>query len=266
MSGERRHPISPRSAAAVGVDTPRAAPAVGQYLDVLLREATEAPVVAPPAARSKTQIPVPAPAPAPATPVAEAAARTIVETAPPSASPAPESLSESPAKPVADGPPGWAAQIFQALEFDLGELRLVVPLVGLRRILPWRREIRRLPGSPPWLLGLYEQGEERVRVCDLARVIDSRRNLDALPADAGHLLILDGADWACPCTALGGVRWVEPEQVKWGDAGNSPPWRRGALRDGLRSLVDPHALCRLLQRRAAGQRGGASGVPPAADI
>jgi len=279
MSGARRRPAAPRAVPQLDLDRPQAAPVVDQYLDVLLREATEAPL-APPAAGSlsrgpdpiqpPTPAPAPAPAPAampvPAPAVAGSDAPAAVGIAPPSASPAPAARCDAPAGPLLDAPHAWAAQPFQALEFDLGELRLAVPLVGLRRILSWRGEIRRLPGSPPWLLGLYERDDERVRVCDLARVIDFRRKIDASPASGGHLLILDGSDWACWCTALGEVRRVEPEQVEWGEAGASPPWRCGAVRDGLRSLVDPVALGRLLQQRGSGRRGSASGAPSAADI
>ena len=70
------------------------------------------------------------------------------------------------------GPPEWSRPTFQALLFEVGALRLAVPLVKLHSVVNLKdEEITPMPNQPDWYLGLMRYRDRNVRVVDTATMV-----------------------------------------------------------------------------------------------
>lgn len=197
---------------------PAARDALQGYLDGLLREAAPGP--APPAAPQAGAARAPAPAAAPERPSGE--------------------------------PPEWARGGFQALLFNVGPLRLAVPLVRLHGVLPWPEAISAVPGQPAWSLGLMRHRERNVRVVDTASLVGAPGGAGQRAAPANVLIVGDGG-WGLAADAIGDVLRLEPGEVKWRSAQGRRPWLAGTLLERLCALLDTDAFAGML---AAGPVAG----------
>lgn len=208
---------------------PAARDALQGYLDGLLREAT-------PAAPRRE-----APPPATAQPAA------------------PEGAVEALPGRAAGGPPEWAQEGFQALLFNVGPLRLAVPLVRLHGVLPWPETIAAMPGQPSWSLGLMRHRERNVRVVDTASLVGVPTGAGQRPPPANVLIVGDGG-WGLAADAIGEVLRLEPTEVKWRSAQGRRPWLAGTLLERLCALLDTDAFAGMLATGpTAGQASARNG-------
>ena len=214
---------------------PTAQDALQGYLDSLLREATRAPVLR---AVPERGAPQPAAAAAPA----------------PAAVPAREGAAVDDATPgrAAGSPPDWARDGFQALLFNVGSLRLAVPLVRLHGVLPWPEAIAAMPGQPSWSLGLMRHRDRNVRVVDTATLVGVPGDGGQRPVPSNVLIVGDG-EWALAADSISDVLHLEPGEVKWRSAQGRRPWLAGTLLERLCALMDTDAFAGML---AAGRNGG----------
>ncbi|KAB7627159.1 chemotaxis protein CheW [Alkalilimnicola sp. S0819] len=242
--------------------------AVLSYLDGLLREipedyadepapsttAPEKPPEAPPAPPVLREVgretvlrpasDVEVPAAEPLTPLQAEAPPAVEEPpAPPAAAIEPETAPEA----VEERPhPTWAEPDFQALLFQVGGLRLAVPLVKLHSVVPWSEEIRAMPNQPEWCHGLFRYRERNVRVVDTAELV--------LPADKRegvedkHILIVGDGRWGLACTSIGQVVRLGPDEVKWRQQRGKRAWLAGTVLGHLCALMDTEAFADMLGR------------------
>ncbi|MBI44505.1 chemotaxis protein CheW [uncultured Marinobacter sp.] len=226
------------------------AEAIASYLDELLHSATDAArqedtrsepdPVTPVAEEPAPPVPAPVVAPAPV-----AAPEPVLEAAP--APPAPETLADAgtPAPPTR---PDWSQQPFECLLFTVAGLQLAVPLVLLGAIHRIEEEIRAIPGSPRWYMGIRPDTEHNLRVVDTAEWIMAGR----VPANARDnyrfVIRLDDSDWGLACDEVAQSFTLRPEQVRWRSARSKRPWLAGTVIDHMCALIDVRTMADLLAR------------------
>lgn len=252
--------------------------AVASYLDDLLHTATstaleeEAPAPsAPPAAapkveaRPKVQIrtrveartetetrvrPEPAPVKAPPegrtetkSPPVETPAPVVTETAEPESQTAPEE------KTTADRP-DWSEEPFECLIFTVAGLKLAVPLVLLGAIhrLEDDDEIRPIPGSPRWYMGIRPDQDQNLRVVDSAEWIMAGRVPEGARENYRFVIRLDDSEWGLACDEVAQSFTLRPEEVRWRTGRSRRPWLAGTVIDHMCALIDVRAMANLLVR------------------
>ncbi len=173
--------------------------------------------------------------------------------APPVVTPAAGQVSE-----VADAEgeaeiPDWGRELFQALFFQVGALRLAVPLTELQSVVPWGDvDVTPTPNRPDWFLGLMRYRERNVRVIDTATMVlpPDKRDTPEAQADPGQILIVGDGTWGLACHSIGDVVKLSPEEVKWRSARTTRrPWLAGTVIGHLCALVDTDAFASMLENR-----------------
>jgi purine-binding chemotaxis protein CheW len=217
--------------------------AVLDYLDALLRELPEEYPVDAPATAAPVLAPVLAPVMAPILPVEAPAAAAL----PPATVRA--------AAPVL---PEWAEPDFQALLFQVGALKLAVPLVKLHSVIPWSEQVTPMPNQPLWCHGLLRYRERNVRVVDTATLVLPAEKREQ-PIARNHMLVLEGGEWALSCSEIGTVIKLAPHEVKWRREAGQRPWLAGTVLGQLCALLDTQAFASMLaakQTRPAADKPG----------
>lgn len=252
--------------------------AVASYLDELLHTATStaleeeapapsAPPAAPPKveARPRVQIrtrveartetetrvqPEPAPVKAPPegrtetkSPPVETPAPVVTETAEPEPQTAPEE------KTTADRP-DWSEEPFECLIFTVAGLKLAVPLVLLGAIhrLEDDDEIRPIPGSPRWYMGIRPDQDQNLRVVDSAEWIMAGRVPEGARENYRFVIRLDDSEWGLACDEVAQSFTLRPEEVRWRTGRSRRPWLAGTVIDHMCALIDVRAMANLLVR------------------
>jgi chemotaxis signal transduction protein len=153
---------------------------------------------------------------------------------PPATAPQVETATE--VRPVAAEIPGWAREPFQVLCFTADGVELGLPLIAMRGIVRLEGTLTRLPGLPPWHLGLLLARGEKVAIADLGWLLR-----EGAPArrkgGSAYVLLLDGASWGLACESLGEARRVDAGAVRWRRGGSRAPLVRGVIRDDLRPVL-----------------------------
>ncbi|WP_372966013.1 chemotaxis protein CheW [Marinobacter sp.] len=165
--------------------------------------------------------------------------------------PTPEPVIEKVVPPDSYEPPtrpDWSAKPFECLIFTVAGLQLAVPLVLLGAIHRIEEEIRSLPGSPRWYMGIRPGSDLNLKVVDSAEWIMAGR----VPADARDnyrfIIRLDNSDWGLACDNVGQSFTLDPEQVRWRTARSQRPWLAGTVIDHMCALIDVRAMANLLVR------------------
>lgn len=151
------------------------------------------------------------------------------------------------AEPEASGEsavPAWATPDFQALLFEVGALRLAVPLVKLHSVVNLSGEdITPMPNQPDWYLGLMRYRDRNVRVVDTAAmVLPANRRDEAAEAEPRHVLVVGDGAWGLACHNIGEVLKLGEEDVKWRTTKGRRPWLAGTVLGHLCALVDTEAF------------------------
>lgn len=230
--------------------TPEAA--IASYLDELLHTATstaeqeEAVAVLPGPIEPDVVAPEPEPdtrpEPEPVIAVSEA---PLVET------PAQVAVDEKPAPPASDAPPtrpDWSGQPFECLIFTVAGLQLAVPLVLLGAIHRIEEEIRPIPGSPRWYMGIRPGSDHNLRVVDTAEWIMAGRVPPNARENYRFVIRLDDSDWGLACDNVAQSFTLDPEQVRWRTARSQRPWLAGTVIDHMCALIDVRTMANLLVR------------------
>lgn len=141
--------------------------------------------------------------------------------------------------------PEWGAERFQCLLFDVGGLKLAVPLVKLNGVIPWNNDLTEMPGHSSIFLGLLRHLGQNVKVIDTARlVLPERQGADlAIPEERlRNIILIDESRWGLACDGIGEVLTLSPEDVKWRTAQGSRPWLAGTVMEHLCALLDVDAF------------------------
>jgi len=228
--------------------------AIASYLDELLHTATESAeqeALSDPAPKAVEPEPTPVELPA-----AEPLQR-VAEQAPADEPATTPGLPEPESEPVANEPPArpdWSEQPFECLIFTVAGLQLAVPLVLLGAIHKIEEEIRSLPGSPDWYMGIRPGTDYNLRVVDTAQWIMAGRVPEDARENYRFIIRLDNSPWGLACDSVGQSFTLDPEQVRWRTARSQRPWLAGTVIDHMCALIDVRTMSELLMRAEQEQR------------
>lgn len=225
--------------------------AIASYLDELLHTATST------ALQEEQVQPEPEP-PKPvkteAKPVTKARPRPIVQ-APVVEQKAPEPVqTEAPVTaPGNDGEvpparPDWSEEPFECLIFTVAGLQLAVPLVLLGAIHRIEEEIRPIPGSPRWYMGIRPDRDHNLRVVDTAEWIMAGRVPAGARDNYRFVIRLDDSEWGLACDDVAQSFTLRPDEVRWRTARSKRPWLAGTVVDHMCALIDVRTMAHLLVR------------------
>ena len=244
--------------------------AIASYLDELLHTATDTALreeaEAPEPVKSQLQEPrvttrtEPAPVPSvekPAArqkPVQEKPAEPVrpsVRQAP--EAPAPKQTVEVKPQPAPEPAapstrPEWSEQPFECLIFTVAGLQLAVPLILLGAIHRIEEEIRPIPGSPRWYMGIRPDQDHNLRVVDTAEWIMAGRVSPGARDNYRFVIRLDNSDWGLACDDVAQSFTLRPDEVRWRTARSKRPWLAGTVIDQMCALIDVRTMADLLVR------------------
>ena len=243
------------------------ASAIASYLDDLLHTATDS-------AMREDVVPEP---PTPDRPVQTQPVEQVVETpvaeAEPELEPAPEvvaapepAITETPEpepeaevdrepepKPEEPEPvsrPDWSEAPFECLIFTVAGLQLAVPLILLGAIhrIEDDGEIRPMPGSPRWYMGIRPDRDQNLRVVDTAEWIMAGRVPENARDNYRFVIRLDNSEWGLACDDVAQSFTLKPDEVRWRSARSKRPWLAGTVIDHMCALIDVRTMADLLVR------------------
>lgn len=191
--------------------------AIASYLDELLHTATDT------ALREHTREPEP---------VLETKPEPVVESAP-----------ETPTL-----RPDWSEQPFECLIFTVAGLQLAVPLVLLGAIHRIEGNIRPVPGSPRWYMGIRAGTHQNLRVVDTAEWIMAGRVPPNARNNYQFIIRLDNSNWGLACDDVAQSFTLSPADVRWRTARSKRPWLAGTVIEQMCALVDVRTMADLLVR------------------
>lgn len=225
--------------------------AIASYLDELLHTATSTALqeeVAPPEPVVEKPAPVvPAPVadkPAPVVTATQAPAQAVTPVVKPVETPA----NVQPPKDEPPARPEWSGQPFECLIFTVAGLQLAVPLVLLGAIHRIEEEIRPIPGSPRWYMGIRPDRDQNLRVVDTAEWIMAGRVPDNARDNYRFVIRLDDSEWGLACDDVAQSFTLKPDEVRWRTGRSKRPWLAGTVIDHMCALIDVRTMANLLVR------------------
>lgn len=206
--------------------------AIGNYLDALLSATGES--RQPQAASAMADRP-----PTPVDPVSQAAPGLAVGTG---------AASHGECAPII---PKWAEQPFQCLPFRIRGVSLAIPLMAVRNILKWERDLSPIPAQPAWHLGVMPDHPSTLVVVDAAQLL--------LPGGAGeaaqvgprgrYLLIIGDGYWGLACDSLLRPITLDARSVRWPGAGEGGKGIAGTVEEKGCLLLDMDALLSIIEQQ-----------------
>lgn len=157
-------------------------------------------------------------------------------------------LTPEPPEPEPEPEPEWSERPFECLVFTVAGLQLAVPLVMLGAIHRVEEEIRPIPGSPRWYMGILPDSRQNLRVVDTAEWIMAGR----VPANAREnyrfVIRLDNSDWGLACDDVGQSFTLNSDDVRWRTARSKRPWLAGTVIEQMCALIDVRTMASMLAR------------------
>lgn len=221
------------------------ASAIASYLDDLLHTATDSALredvnSEPSAPQERVQT-------RPAEPVVQTQVAEAAPESEPEAEPEPETQPDEQA-PVSR--PEWSEAPFECLIFTVAGLQLAVPLILLGAIhrIEDDGEIRPMPGSPRWYMGIRPDRDQNLRVVDTAEWIMAGRVPDNARDNYRFVIRLDNSEWGLACDDVAQSFTLKPDEVRWRSARSKRPWLAGTVIDHMCALIDVRTMADLLVR------------------
>src|SRR5690554_6565518 len=144
--------------------------------------------------------------------------------------------------------PEWSQGPFECLIFTAAGLQLAVPLVLLGAIHRIEEEIRPIPGSPRWYMGIRPNRDHNLRVVDTAEWIMAERVPAGAQDNYRFVIRLDDSDWGLACDDVAQSFTLKPDEVRWRTARSKRPWLAGTVIDHMCALIDVRTMAHLLVR------------------
>jgi len=143
--------------------------------------------------------------------------------------------------------PAWAESPFQVLRFTLQGASLAIPLQALCGILPLTERLIRLPGQPPWAMGVVLNRDTKVVVVDTRRLLMAPlENRDGEPPKPSHLLLIGEGERGLAVDGLVGTLTLKKEAVRWRGPAGDRPWYAGVIVEELCVLLDVDGVMEML--------------------
>lgn len=144
--------------------------------------------------------------------------------------------------------PEWSERPFECLIFTVAGLQLAVPLVLLGAIHRIEEDIRPIPGSPRWYMGIRSNSHQNLRVVDTAEWIMAGRVPAGARDNYRFVIRLDNSEWGLACDDVAQSFTLSPGDVRWRTARSKRPWLAGTVIEQMCALVDVRTMADLLVR------------------
>lgn len=147
--------------------------------------------------------------------------------------------------------PPWGASRFQCLPFKVRGMNLVVPLISLRSIAEWGKDLTQIPGQPDWHMGVLVHRDQRVVVIDTAQLImpDRLERVSEKRPRGSHVLIVGDGRWGLACDSLQGPLTLARDDVRWRRGEGYRAWMAGTVIDQLSVLLNVDVLLEMVRRK-----------------
>jgi len=161
----------------------------------------------------------------------------------------PEPLPQQPEAPEAPpSRPEWSGQPFECLIFTVAGLQLAVPLILLGAIHRIEENIKPIPGSPRWYMGIRADRDQNLRVVDTAEWIMAGRVPPNARENYRFVIRLDNSEWGLACDDVAQSFTLKPDEVRWRTARSKRPWLAGTVVNHMCALIDVRTMADLLVR------------------
>lgn len=161
----------------------------------------------------------------------------------------PEPLPQAPEEPEAPpSRPEWSGQPFECLIFTVAGLQLAVPLILLGAIHRIEENIKPIPGSPRWYMGIRADRDQNLRVVDTAEWIMAGRVPPNARENYRFVIRLDNSEWGLACDDVAQSFTLKPDEVRWRTARSKRPWLAGTVVNHMCALIDVRTMADLLVR------------------
>ncbi|NOX26682.1 MAG: chemotaxis protein CheW [Gammaproteobacteria bacterium] len=141
-----------------------------------------------------------------------------------------------------EGAPDWACRPFQALEFTVAKLKLVIPLVHLCGILDWEyADLTQMPGHSEHFIGVWPNHGINSKIVDIANMIVPQRyqsKISPWQERISKVVLIDESIWGLACDDILGVVTLDPRDVRWRTDRARRPWLAGTLIEQMSAIID----------------------------
>ncbi|MFK5984485.1 MAG: chemotaxis protein CheW [Pseudomonadota bacterium] len=146
--------------------------------------------------------------------------------------------------------PDWAQPSFQVVLFNVGNLKLALPLNDLNSIVVWdEKYITQMPGSAKWYLGLIQHQGKSVPVIDTLQQVIPPARVDAFMKKRGefkNIIIFNNESWGLVCEDIIGIKTLAADEVKWRSDRTSRRWLHGTVKEHMCALLDSNEFASML--------------------
>ena len=160
---------------------------------------------------------------------------------------APEIEPEATFKSDKTKPLPWAESRFECLLFNVGGLKMAVPLVELGGIQKADYEkVTKIFGQPNWFIGVSSVNDLRIRTVDTARWVMPNHYKGELHDSFKFIIQLDRSNWGLACEDVAEAISLEPSEVKWRSDRSKRPWLAGTVINHMCAILDVQGFIELL--------------------
>ncbi len=147
--------------------------------------------------------------------------------------------------------PVWGIAPFKALFFNVGETTLAAPLEKLGAVLTDCDEIKVLPGTSAYYLGVMVHCGNTIRIIDFERFVAESSGAEMNSSAAGlmppnRIILIEGEGIGIACRDVAEVEEIDPSTVRWRSGKSSRPWYRGIVVEKMCALLDIDMLMSVL--------------------
>ncbi|MFK5894044.1 MAG: chemotaxis protein CheW [Pseudomonadota bacterium] len=147
--------------------------------------------------------------------------------------------------------PDWAHPSFQVILFNVGNLKLALPLNDLNSIVVWdEKYINQMPGSEEWYLGIIQHQGKSVPVIDTLKQVVPPEKIDTFVKKRGqfkNIIIINDESWGLVCEEVIGIKTLFAEEVKWRSNRTSRRWLYGTVKEHMCALLDSDEFASMLR-------------------
>lgn len=149
--------------------------------------------------------------------------------------------------PTKTGPLPWAESRFECLLFNVGGLKMAVPLVELGSIQKANIDtITRIFGQPDWFIGISSINDVRIKTVDTAKWVMPNHFKGQLDDSFKFIIQLDRSSWGLACEEVAEAISLDPSEVKWRSDRSTRPWLAGTVIKHMCAILDVQGFIELL--------------------
>ncbi len=143
--------------------------------------------------------------------------------------------------------PEWAVEPFKVLYFNVGEMKLAAPLDKFGGVVTDYGEIKALPGTASYYLGVILHGGHTVRVIDFHCFVangndNSIPQLPAEPTPFNRIILVKGKNIGIACRSVSEVEEIASDEIRWRTGLTKRAWYRGIVTEKMCALLDIDAM------------------------